>query len=143
MTARVGVTLSGRYRLQRLIAGGRVRVDGGTAKPAARLRGGEALDVEIPDPEPSGLVAQDLPLAVLHEDADLLVCESTFRESEAAEAREHFHMTAAQAAALAAEGGVRRLALTHFSQRYDDSDGFRREAAALHPGTAKTRGRSP
>jgi ribonuclease Z len=70
--------------------------------------------------------------AELARGADLLVCESTYRESEAVEAREHFHMTAAQAAVLARDAGVRRLALTHFSQRYDDSDGFRREAAALH-----------
>jgi 23S rRNA pseudouridine1911/1915/1917 synthase len=64
-----------RARVQRLAAEGRVRVDGRAAKPAARLRGGEALDVEVPPPEPSGLVAQDLPLAVLHEDADLVVLD--------------------------------------------------------------------
>jgi ribonuclease Z len=65
--------------------------------------------------------------------ADLLVCESTYQQSEAAEAHEHFHMTAAGAAELASSAGVRRLALTHFSQRYDDTEAFRREAAALHP----------
>ncbi len=64
-----------RARVQRLVEEGRVRVDGRTAKSAARLRGGEALDVEIPEPEPSRLVAQDLPLAVLYEDRDLLVLD--------------------------------------------------------------------
>jgi ribonuclease Z len=65
--------------------------------------------------------------------ADLLVCESTYLESEAREAHEHFHMTAAQAAALARAGGARRLALTHFSQRYGGREEFQREASALHP----------
>jgi 23S rRNA pseudouridine1911/1915/1917 synthase len=54
---------------------GRVLVDGRPAKPAARLRGGERLELSLPDPEPSGLVAQDLPLAVLYEDEDLLVLD--------------------------------------------------------------------
>jgi ribonuclease Z len=70
---------------------------------------------------------------VLSRGADLLVCEATYQEAEAADAHDHFHMTAAQAARLAHDCGVRRLALTHFSQRYDSTDGFRREAGAVHP----------
>jgi 23S rRNA pseudouridine1911/1915/1917 synthase len=64
-----------RARVQRLVEQGRVRVGGRPAKAASRLRGGEALEVEVPAPEPSGLVAQDLPLAILHEDEDLLVLD--------------------------------------------------------------------
>lgn len=64
-----------RARVQRLVAEGRVRLAGRAAKAAARLRAGQPLEVEIPEPEPSGLVAQDLPLRVLHEDADLLVLD--------------------------------------------------------------------
>jgi ribonuclease Z len=65
--------------------------------------------------------------------ADLLVCEATYLDAEAREAHEHYHMTAAQAARLAHAAGVRRLALTHFSQRYTSPEGFQHEAAALHP----------
>jgi ribonuclease Z len=65
--------------------------------------------------------------------ADLLVCEATYLDSEAREAHDHFHMTAAQAATLARDAGVRRLALTHFSQRYTTLEGFYEEASALHP----------
>lgn len=72
--ARLAPGLS-RARVQRLVEAGHVRVDGRAAKAAARLRGGEAVEVEVPPPEPSGLVAQDLPLAVLHEDADLIVLD--------------------------------------------------------------------
>jgi len=64
-----------RARVQRLLAEGRVRLGDAPAKASHRLRGGEALALELPPPEPSGLVAQDLPLAVLHEDRDLLVLD--------------------------------------------------------------------
>jgi 23S rRNA pseudouridine1911/1915/1917 synthase len=64
-----------RARVQRLLDEGLVRVGGKRAKASARVHGGERLEVSIPEPEPSGLVAQDLPLAVLHEDRDLLVLD--------------------------------------------------------------------
>jgi 23S rRNA pseudouridine1911/1915/1917 synthase len=64
-----------RARVQRLVEDGRVRVEGRLAKASARLRGGEVVDVEIPPPEPSGLLAQDLPLTILFEDLDLLVLD--------------------------------------------------------------------
>jgi len=72
--SRLAPSLS-RARVQRLLAEGRVLVDGHLAKPSARLRGNERIVVEVPDPEPSGVVPQDLPLAVLHEDRDLLVLD--------------------------------------------------------------------
>jgi ribonuclease Z len=68
----------------------------------------------------------------LARDADLLVCEATYQRAEAAEAHERFHMTAAGAAELARRAGARRLALTHFSQRYAVLDGFAAEASAVH-----------
>jgi 23S rRNA pseudouridine1911/1915/1917 synthase len=64
-----------RSRVQRLAGGGRVRLAGRPAKPSARLRGGEALEVELEPPAPSAADPQDLPLAVLHEDADLVVLD--------------------------------------------------------------------
>jgi ribonuclease Z len=56
----------------------------------------------------------------LARDADLLVCESTFLEDDADLAERFGHLTAGQAARIAAESGARRLVLTHFSQRYGD-----------------------
>jgi 23S rRNA pseudouridine1911/1915/1917 synthase len=64
-----------RARVQRLLAGRCVLVDGHAAKSASRVRGGERIELSLPDPEPSGVVAQDLPLAVLFEDEDLLVLD--------------------------------------------------------------------
>ena len=66
--------------------------------------------------------------------ADLLVCESTFLQPEAELAARYGHLTARQAGRLAAAAGVRRLVLTHFSARYDDTDAFADEASLEFPG---------
>jgi ribonuclease Z len=64
----------------------------------------------------------------LAEGADLLVIEATFLSDDEATAVAVGHLTAAQAAKVAAESGVRTLVLTHFSQRYDDPQRFVDEA---------------
>jgi ribonuclease Z len=68
--------------------------------------------------------------------ADMLVCESTFADAEAALAREYGHLTASQAGRIAAESRARLLVLTHFSQRYDaeDSQRLAEEAASVFGG---------
>jgi ribonuclease Z len=70
----------------------------------------------------------------LAEGADLLVIESTYLSSEAELARRFGHLTARQAARVAAECGVRKLVLTHFSQRYLEPARFHEEAAAEYSG---------
>jgi len=64
-----------RSRVQRLVAEGRVRLAGRPAKAALRLRGGEAVELVLEPEPPAGIVAQDLPLAVLWEDQDLVVLD--------------------------------------------------------------------
>ncbi len=59
---------------------------------------------------------------------DLLVIESTFLTEDAEMAALVGHLTAAQAGAVARAAGVRRLVLTHFSQRYADASRFADEA---------------
>ena len=61
----------------------------------------------------------------LADQADMLVCESTFADTEAALAQEYGHLTARQAGRIAEEAGARLLVLTHFSQRYHPADGQR------------------
>lgn len=65
---------------------------------------------------------------VLARDCDLLVIEATFLDEDAALAEEYGHLTAGQAAAVAARAGVRSLVLTHFSQRCTDASLFARQA---------------
>jgi ribonuclease Z len=73
----------------------------------------------------------------LADQADMLVCESTFANAEAGLARDYGHLTAGQAGQIAAQSGARRLVLTHFSQRYESGDGDQRlagEAASAFGG---------
>jgi ribonuclease Z len=56
-------------------------------------------------------------------DSDLLVCEGMFEAALEESAVEKKHMTAAQAARIARDaGGVRKLALIHYSPRYAERD---------------------
>jgi ribonuclease Z len=70
----------------------------------------------------------------LADGVDLLVIESTFLSEDESLARTYGHLTARQAASVAADCGVRRLVLTHFSQRYTDSGRFAAEAAEVFDG---------
>jgi ribonuclease Z len=53
---------------------------------------------------------------------DVLVIEATFLDRDAAIAREYGHLTATEAATLAATSNVRMLVLTHISGRYADDE---------------------
>ena len=65
-----------RSRCQQVIRDGRVKIDGVTVtKPGFILRGKELIEVELPEPEPSTLQPEPIPLSVLYEDDDLLVVD--------------------------------------------------------------------
>ena len=57
----------------RLIETGRVTVAGRTAAKSCRLEGGELVEAELPDPEPTQALPQDIPLDVVYEDEDVIV----------------------------------------------------------------------
>ena len=57
----------------RLLEEGRVTADGKAAGKNYRLRGGEALAVDMPDPEPAEALPEDIPLDVVYEDGDIIV----------------------------------------------------------------------
>lgn len=65
----------------------------------------------------------------------LLYHEATFLEDNAERAAEVYHSTAQQAAAIAAEAGVDRLLIGHFSSRYKQFDLFLDEARRVFPET--------
>ena len=62
-----------RSAVQSLMEKGFVLADGKPAAKNLKLRGGESLTVEIPEPEPMDAVPEDIPLDIVYEDADLLV----------------------------------------------------------------------
>ena len=64
-----------RSRLRQLIAEGNVLVNGVAVKPAHRVRPGDRVAVSVPPPRPSGVVAQDIPIAVVYQDTELVVID--------------------------------------------------------------------
>jgi 23S rRNA pseudouridine1911/1915/1917 synthase len=62
-----------RSRIKSLIESGEVTLGGAAVKPAARLRAGDEVLVELPEPGPQELAAEAIPLDVVFEDEDLLV----------------------------------------------------------------------
>jgi ribonuclease Z len=71
-------------------------------------------------------------------DADTLVIEATFLESEGDVARSFGHLTARQSGLLAAEANAKTLILTHVSRRYRESD-IVAEARSVFPGAIVAR----
>ena len=62
-----------RTRIKALIEEGRVLVDGAQVRPSLLLRGTEAIAIDLPQPRPVELLAEDLPLDILFEDDALIV----------------------------------------------------------------------
>ena len=70
------VPLYSRERLKNLVQGGRLSGPAGVIwDPATKMKGGEALTLDVPEARPSDTVAQDIPLAIVHEDDHLLVVD--------------------------------------------------------------------
>ena len=65
-----------RTRIKRLISEGMVSVDGVPRNAGFRLRPDQSVLIELPDePAPAYMVAQDIPLTIIHEDDDLIVVD--------------------------------------------------------------------
>lgn len=62
-----------RTRVAQLVGEGQIRLNGAEARKSERLETGDIIEVEVPDPEPSEVEAEDIPLDIIHEDGDLLV----------------------------------------------------------------------
>jgi 23S rRNA pseudouridine1911/1915/1917 synthase len=62
-----------RSRLQALIDEGHVQLDGATARPSTRVHPGQVVRVHVPAPVPAEPQPEDIPIAVVHEDAHLVV----------------------------------------------------------------------
>ncbi len=62
-----------RAAIQRLLAGGHIRVDGKVVKPAQHPRAGQTVTVEWPEARPAEARPEDMPLEILFEDEALLV----------------------------------------------------------------------
>lgn len=75
--------------------------------------------------------------------SDLLICEGMFEEALKDQAKEKKHMTARQAATIARDAKVRRMAMIHYSPRYTDREleVLLKEAQEIFPQAELTRDR--
>ena len=71
--------------------------------------------------------------------ADVMLSEATFADDMKEFAKEFGHMTATQAATLAKKADVKKLIITHFSNRYKNTDVLLKEARAIFPSTIAAR----
>jgi ribonuclease Z len=71
-------------------------------------------------------------LAKFFRGCDVLVFESTYGHDKQQKAIENWHSTSTEAAQIAKKAGARKLFLTHFSARYDETSLLVKEAAAIH-----------
>jgi ribonuclease Z len=76
--------------------------------------------------------------------ADFLVCEGMFERALVEDAHEKGHMTAEQAARVALDANVKKMALIHYSPRYNDYElgTLLKEAQAVFPRTILSHDRS-
>ena len=64
-----------RSAAQKLLEGGKVTLVGEAAKKNRKTAPGEIYTVELPDPEPLDVTAQNIPLRVVYEDEDVIVVD--------------------------------------------------------------------
>ncbi|MDO4477720.1 MAG: RluA family pseudouridine synthase [Lachnospiraceae bacterium] len=62
-----------RSRLQTLAEEGRLCVNGKQPKVSLKLKGGEVITLEVPEPEPCDIRPVDMPLDIIYEDDDILI----------------------------------------------------------------------
>lgn len=107
-------------------------LEDGTVVPNERL-------VESADPVRSYAYCSDtvyLPeLYKLVAGVDALYHESTYSSDNEKRAKKYFHSTAAEAAQVARDAGVKQLILGHYSARYDDEDVLLVEAKKIFSNT--------
>jgi ribonuclease Z len=74
-------------------------------------------------------------LETFAKDSDILIIESTYSQDMKDSAKERGHLTAKQAAEIAKKANVKKLILTHFSQRYKSTKDLEKEAKAIFKNT--------
>jgi 23S rRNA pseudouridine1911/1915/1917 synthase len=106
-----------RSRLQQLIRGGFVRLNGGTSRQRQIVRAGDKIDLIEPPPEKVDIQPEAIPLDVLFEDDDLIVINKPagMTVHPGAGQREHTLVNAllSHCAGLSGVGGKERPGIVH------------------------------
>lgn len=91
-------------------------------KKATELKKGKKISIVI-DTLPTEKIIK------MAKDAEVLICEATHLDDIKEKSEKYKHMTAKQAAEIAKKAKVKKLILTHYSQRYKDIDVIKKEAS--------------
>jgi 23S rRNA pseudouridine1911/1915/1917 synthase len=106
-----------RASIQRLLRAGCVVLSAGQARASYRVRGGETARIEMPSPSPSGLVPEDLPIAVLFEDDAIVVVDKppgmVVHPGAGARTGTLVHALLHRGGGLSVVGGVERPGIVH------------------------------
>ena len=62
-----------RSYIQKLIKDGHILVDNSICKPNYKVKGGETINIDIPEPIEANIEAEDIPLDIIYEDSDVLI----------------------------------------------------------------------
>ncbi|WP_321369649.1 RluA family pseudouridine synthase [uncultured Desulfuromusa sp.] len=106
-----------RSQLKKLIDSGKITLNGALTKSSNKLKGGEFIQVTLPEPEPIKALPENIPLQVLYEDQDLIVINKP-AGMVVHPAAGHFHGTLVNALLyhckdLAGIGGELRPGIVH------------------------------
>jgi 23S rRNA pseudouridine1911/1915/1917 synthase len=111
-----------RARIQQWIRNGRVLVNGAAARASYTVRGGEAIQVEPAEPPPLRAEPEEIPLAILYEDGDVVAVDKPAGMVVHAGAGVHsgtlVNALLHRFGALSAVGGEMRPGIVHRLDRY-------------------------
>ena len=62
-----------RSYIQKLLKDGHILVDNSICKPNYKVKGGETINIDIPEPIEANIEAEDIPLDIIYEDTDVLI----------------------------------------------------------------------
>ena len=62
-----------RATIQKLLENNNITVNDEVKKNSYKVRKGDIIKIDIPEPKESGLVAQDIPIEIVYEDSDIIV----------------------------------------------------------------------
>ena len=62
-----------RSYIQKLLKDGHILVDNSICKPNYKVKGGETINIDIPEPIEANIEAEDIPLDIIYEDSDVLI----------------------------------------------------------------------
>ena len=106
-----------RTRLQNLIENGSILVDGNVAHKSQMINQGNIVYVDVPPPEPTQLIPEDIPLDIIFENDDLMVVNKpagmVVHPAAGHQSGTLVHAALAHAPEMAGIGGEKRPGVVH------------------------------